>query len=282
MSWVRKIIDLILYSNFWIAVGALALCLQTAHLLQLELPPALLFFVFSSTLFLYALHRIVGLQKVKPFQDKGRYLVISTFRNHIIIYAALGGLAAFVSFWYLNWNVQLALIIPAILSLGYVIPVLTGNKRFRDVHFVKIFMIALVWAAITVLLPTLEADIPLHASIMWMFLERASFIFAITIPFDIRDLSIDEHTAVKTIPSTFGIPKSKLLAVSLLGFMLLLAYLNVQSGVYSPNTLIALSLSAFLSSALVYYSDKISHDYYFTGLIDGMMLVQYLLVFLLL
>lgn len=253
------------------------MCLQTQFLLFGKMKAnVLVLFVFCSTLFLYALHRIIGLQKVKPFQDKGRYLVISTFKNHIVIYAALAASGAFISFWRLNFSVQVALIIPAILSLGYVIPILTGKRRLRDLHFIKIFLIAIVWASITVLLPVLEADAAMDKTVLWLFLERSLFVFAITLPFDIRDLKIDAHTAVKTLPSELGIARTKGLAYAALILVIIFASLNV--GIYSMRGLIAIGLSAVSTVFLIAYSDRVEHDYYFTGLIDGTMIVQFLLL----
>ena len=87
-SFLIKFIDLLFYSNFWIALAGIAMTLQTYWLFENEIVlNSLSWFIFASTLFLYALHRIVGLVKVQSFTNKGRYKVISTFKNHIIIYA---------------------------------------------------------------------------------------------------------------------------------------------------------------------------------------------------
>lgn len=258
------------------------MCLQTQYLVFAKLEVNVLaVFIFCSSLFLYALHRIIGLQKVEPFQDKGRYLVISTFKNHIVIYAALASIGAFLSFWWLSFRVQIALIIPVILSLGYVIPILTGKRRLRDLHFIKIFLIAIVWACITVLLPILEANARIDISTTLIFLERCLFVFAITLPFDIRDLQIDAHTSVKTIPSELGIDRTKLLAHACLTLVFIFAFINWQLETYSFNTLLAFGLSVLSTIPLVAYSDRVEHDYYFTGLIDGTMIFQLLLIILL-
>ena len=59
-------------------------------------------FVFCSTLFIYAAHRIVGLQKVASFQDRGRFKVIAKYRTHIRVYALAGALGAAWYFWQLE------------------------------------------------------------------------------------------------------------------------------------------------------------------------------------
>jgi len=122
------------------------------------------------------------------------------------------------------------LVIPAILSLGYVLPFVKGNKRLRDFDYIKIFLVAIVWGVITVLMPILERTTDLTLSHLLILLERMLFIFAITLPFDIRDLKIDAHIDVKTIPSIIGIGKTKKLALFCLIIVVLLAGMNVYLG----------------------------------------------------
>lgn len=279
---MQQLINLILYSNLWIGLAAVVMALQTSWLLSKELKlDALAGFVFCATLFVYAIHRIVGLEKVAKFKDKGRYLIISTFRSHILIYAVAAAIGTGLFFLQLSLYVQMAVVIPALLSLGYVLPILTQKRRVRDLHFIKIFMIALVWSAVTVGLPFLSSGDLYSNAITWLFTERMLFIFAITIPFDIRDLQIDQHTQVKTIPNTIGIQKSKWLAIFALFLSLCCALLNTVNHFYTTETFLRLTISLLIAAILVYYSDKVTHDYYFTGLLDGMMILQFLLVVML-
>lgn len=272
---LQKIVNLVLYSNLWIALCAWSMVLQTDFFLYKQLiftPYAGL--VFTATLFLYAIHRIVGLQKVRPFQDDGRYLVISTFKNHISIYAFLAGAASFFFFLKLSRGVQIALVIPAILSLGYVLPIWGKKRRLRDFNFIKIFLIAIVWAWVTVLLPSLEAGRGIDLSISLMTLERACFIFAITLPFDIRDIQIDQHTGVKTIPNVIGIQRSKYLSIAILLFMMVLVYSNFQLSFYDIKAVIGFILSVLITYGFIHLSEQEQHDYFYTAGVDGMMLLQ--------
>lgn len=275
----KLLVDFFLYSNVWIALAATALTVQTIFLLTgtIVFSP-LLIFVFCATLFIYAIHRIVGLKKVADFQDQGRYLVIATFRSHIILYAILGGTGVLISIWWLNYYSWGSLIIPGLLSLGYVLPILNGKRRLRDLNWIKIFLIALVWAWITVLIPTIELQLTFNSHTAFLFLERLLFVFAITIPFDIRDLQIDQHNSVQTLPASIGIQKSKLLAILLLLLMCSCVFINQILGFYHLSTTVALSCSVLLTIPLIWYSDQATHDYYFSGLLDGTMILQTILL----
>ncbi|MCB0643934.1 MAG: UbiA family prenyltransferase, partial [Phaeodactylibacter sp.] len=235
-------------------------------------------FIFLSTLFLYGLHRIVGLQKVQAFTDHGRYRVIQHFRGHIWVYSTVGAVGAAVLFFYLQRQTQWTLIVPALLSVAYVLPLFGQERRLRDFHWVKIFLIALVWSAVTVLLPGVEHFYWLSVPLWLLFLERCFFIFAITIPFDIRDLKVDAYTVVKTLPGHLGIRRSKRLAYASLLLMVGMAAVSLWLDFYTWKVFAALSLSALISGVLVAFCDQVEHDYYFTGLMDGMMLLQASLV----
>ena len=278
-SFFRKFIDLILYGNFFIAFCAVAMTFQTECLLYGQLEWSFLIgFVFFATLFLYAIHRIVGLEKVRPFLEKYRYGIIYKFRNHIKIYAFIGGLGALYFFFFLSFQNQLLVAIPAILALGYVLPFVRGERRLRDFDYIKIFLIAIVWAVITVIMPIFENTRHLSLSHFMLFLERAIFIFAITLPFDIRDLKVDAHIAVKTIPSRIGINKTKTLAGICFLMAFLLAIGNFGLELYIEKVLLALFISYLSSFLLVLYSDRVEDDYFFTGMMDGTMIIQFLLI----
>ena len=279
MSLVKKIIDLILYGNFWIALGALVLTFQTQLILtgnfQLD---DLIWFVFFSTFLLYALHRIVGILRLKDFLEIERYAVISKFRHHIVFYAIVASLGAIYFFFRLSWQVQLALIIPAILSLGYVFPFFGKKRRLRDFDQIKIYLIAGVWAFVTVVLPIIDDGMSFNISIVWMILERVLFVFAITLPFDIRDLNVDNHGDVKTIPVIIGIEKTKQLAYAALTLAFALALCNYFLNFYNLPVLLGLSISYLSSAVLVSFSNAERHDYFYSGLMDGTMVLQFFFV----
>ncbi len=279
-KWIIPFINLILYSNFFIALCAVALTFQTQliefNTLKLDNSIGLAFF---ATLLIYALHRLVALQKVQKFTNEGRYLVINSYKSHIWIYALLGLLGSIYFFFQMSWNVQFSLVIPGLISLAYVLPVIGKQKklRLRDLDGIKIFLVAGVWAYVTVILPILE-----YTTLGWqhflLFQERAFFIFAITLPFDIRDLKIDKDINTRTIPALIGTPKTLQLVLCILLGAWLLASLNYWLfGVYDEIGLIALGISISSTYIFVKIATRQEHDYYYTGLIDGTMILQFLL-----
>ena len=277
---LRPLINLLLYGHFWIAAAALAMTIQTHLLLQgswywSDLDA----FIASGTLTIYALHRMVALHIGGAQPPEGRFEIMKTFRRHIIFYAVLAAVIAAYFYWLLPTFLKLSLLVRNLIALGYVLPLLNG-RRLRDLPYLKIFLIALSWAWITVVAPAQSVGLAFDPSIIMMSMERACFIFAITIPFDIRDMAQDQQAAVSTLPGQWGILRAKRIALVALMMMLLLVFINFGLGNYTLGTSLGLLLSAVSSAALIWKATPERHDYYFTGLLDGTMIAQLGLIWL--
>ena len=113
---LQPLINLLLYSNFWIAICAASMVWSTQLVLtgRFQLHP-LGAFVFFATLLLYALHRLVGLSRAEGFKDKGRYFVIERFQTHIGLYALLAGLA---TLWFATDTPKTSVFVPLYAQAG--------------------------------------------------------------------------------------------------------------------------------------------------------------------
>jgi 4-hydroxybenzoate polyprenyltransferase len=105
--------------------------------------------------------------------------------------------------------------------------------------------------------------------------ERALFIFAITLPFDIRDHESDKRMKLTTIPSLIGIGKAKALSIIMLLIFIGLCYLHYYSSI---NIEIAMVISVVSTALLILGTHHRRHEYYFTGLLDSTIILQFMLV----
>jgi 4-hydroxybenzoate polyprenyltransferase len=159
------------------------------------------------------------------------------------------------------------------------LPLLNG-RRLRDLPYLKIFLIAFSWSWITVLGPVVLKEEPFSWAILLMLIERACFVFAITIPFDIRDLVLDQSAKVDTLPAYWGVSAAKRMAYGALFICFLAMVANGLIGCYSTSVLIALLLSLGSTAWLIRATHPQRHDYFFTGLLDGTMILQGILVYI--
>lgn len=272
---VKKLLNFVIYSNCWIALGALAALEQTRSILNEAFRLDLLsLFIFSATLVIYAVHRIIGIQNMASFFTNERFQVIATYRSHIFIYGVIGLIVSAYCFLNLDLYVQLFLIAPSILSLAYVLPVFGKGKRLRDYHYIKIFTIAIVWGWLTVLLPFWYQGLPFVEEVWYLFVERVFFVFAITLPFDIRDLEVDKRKGVRTLPSILGIKKTIQVGFSLLFAAFIISLLLYLDSYYTLPVFIMLTISYLLTGFLIQWSNPSRHDYFFSGLMDGTLVFQ--------
>lgn len=226
-------------------------------------------FVFCSTLCLYSSHRLYGLFKIGSGESR-RYLIIQSIRIPLVCITAISFICTVVLYMYLPLDVRYLLVIPSLISAGYVLPVWNG-KRMRDFNFLKIFLIAIVWTVIVVLIPAIiHGQLTLHTK----YLAGAIFFYmlAITIPFDIRDLAIDTSMGVKTLPAQLGSTKMALLSSVLLSLSSALIILSAYHRAMGASVMTAVIL--MLLGLIIYTYRNAKNDYYYTGILDGTMLVM--------
>jgi len=273
---VKKFIASIVYTHLWIAICAASMVLQTFFLFQEEwqLQPLVLL-TTGSTLLIYAIHRLVGLQKLKNIKASlnPRYLIIDRDQRIVFGFGIIGGIVSLIALCYLNSRETILwLIIPGLISLAYVIPFLSKNQRLRDLGTIKIFLIALSYAYVLTALPASEMSLPFKSNMLLLFIEKGLFIFAITIPFDIRDLSVDAVSGTETIPKLLGWQKSIRLAQLLILISMVLVFLNPIYDV------LIYQISMWISYTITIYYIQLTNlqrkDLFYSFGMDGLMILQ--------
>ncbi len=278
----NNLLDFILYGNFIIALCATMSVLSTVVLFDSfvdENDIKLALFVGAATFFLYNIHKPITYFLRQQFIDNQRFNRAKAFRGPLSILSLFAAFYCLYFFFYLKLNSQILLILMAILSLGYVLPILGKGRRLRDLAYFKIFLIALVWAVITVLLPYLDRNKSFsNVSIWLLFIERVCFIFALCIPFDIRDIDWDAQTNVKTIPLSIGAKKSKILGIFALIIAISMVVFLKNATFYSDYLSLKLSIIYALTALILLKTHKNRPDFFFYGLVDGMIILQSLVI----
>ena len=281
MNLLRKFVDLILYSNIWIGLCAVAQIQHTYLLVGAD--RGLDFysgFLFAATLALYCLHRVIGIDRITEFTVSGRFKIITRYKQHIVVYGILGLLGAIVAFLFLPLKAWALIAIPAVISVAYVLPLGKSGKRLRDYPVIKIFLIALNWSMLTAFVPViLYADSVGVGWALLILLERVLFTFALTIPFDIRDVTVDVPSEIRTIPQILGIRKSKLVGMICIAASTILALGLIAAQVYPQFYIIPVIVYGLIASAVIRAAREERTDYYFAGLVDGVMIVGWLLLY---
>jgi 4-hydroxybenzoate polyprenyltransferase len=260
-------IEAALFTSFWIAACAYALTLESCLILQTPWPPvAVQVFVFAATLCHYNVHYLFRTREGTSARDRWTAL----HRPWHMINIVLAGLVAVGCIIWMSGTEILIVAIATIVSLLYSLPVLPHGLRLKQFGIGKPFILAAVWAVITVWLPAHKAEAHLLFLVM---LRRFTFMAALCLAFDIRDINKDHRQNVMTIPVRWG--KSftyRLIDLFLVLFLILAASVELDKGRLA--VLIALSLSALVTKLAIIGSRRFIADGYYLGVVDGMMLVQ--------
>lgn len=236
-----------------------------------------LFLIFFATLFDYNLHRLITVLTNKEAlnSDKHSWVLRNNTLFYWLVILSVGGFL-----WALldaDREVLYTLAPIALLTLFYSLPIFKNKKnifRLREIPCLKIFLISFVWSAATIFLPIIQSG-RYHdkENIIAMLAERFLFVFAITIPFDIRDMLADGKEGLKTIPLLIGKKNALLLAnMVLLLFMILCLFHYANTPLWWLN-------GAFIISAIttfIFINSKklqVKHLYHY-GILDGTMLLQ--------
>lgn len=278
MTGLRSIVDLILYANVWIALAAMSMVLQIQLLLgKLAWPHNhLASFIFFSTVFVYTCHRLIGAHLYKQ-QDLGpRFNIYLKYSGIMIGFAGTALFTALFFFLKLEAESQVLLLFPSVCTLLYMIPVWKG-RRLRDLPFVKILTIGLVWMWVTVWVPY-QAIMPMDMGGFFISLEKLCFIVGITVPFDIRDRQPDLKQGVATLATVLSPRHVKQIIILCFAMAAACAIWAMGYELYSREQCV--SILTFYAIALVFAikSDENCHDYYFSGVLDGLVILQFVFV----
>ncbi|MBS1647655.1 MAG: UbiA family prenyltransferase [Bacteroidetes bacterium] len=278
----RRFYYFLIESNIYISLAAVLLTVQAQ--IQLGMQPhwhPYLFIIFFATMLEYNLHRLITLTVRKEILGNEKY---EWLRNHtklfygIMLFSLIG---FFIAFFLAKEVVVLTLLPIGLLTIFYSIPIYKKKQklfRLREISVLKIFLIAAVWALSTVMLPIIQSEKSFDTQeVMLLLTERMLFVFAITIPFDIRDMEGDIKSNLKTIPIILGEKKSIRLAALSLCLFFALSFFHYYN---SPLAYIlpALLLSASSTLLFLFHKKIKKRRYYYYSILDGTMFYQGLMV----
>ena len=261
---MKSLIRFLVYSNIWVAICVVALAISSELLLGSENCQISLF-LFFSTVFIYNFQRIVKIKKGVSHERKEWFL-----RHKKLVYTLMILCLSFSGYYFYFFKFYTKIAICSIGILSFLYPF-----GLRKIPFLKILVISMVWTIGTMLLLVLENHLLISENTIFNLCARFLFVFAITIPFDIRDVKYDLGK-VKTFPLFFGVRKSQYLAFSALTICAVISvYQYLENILFSPH-LLALILLYFAAAIFVANSNQERDYLYFSFLGESLSICAYL------
>ncbi len=270
MQFLKRFFQFYIFSNIHVAIASF--CLVKITLLQHNIiENATALFVFFATIVSYNCIRFFRISDV-----------INWFSDWLKIHKRLLYSLTLISFFvliFLGLKIQLKALLwlfPfVIVTFFYGISLPFKNKPLRKIARIKVFLIAISYAGITVLFPLIQNNIEITVTVWIAFVQCFFFIVLITIPFDIRDLHCDGES-LKTLPQLFGVKKVKIIGLTF-GFLFVLS--EFLKAPFEMNQLIIVSIVAIFSSLLLINSKEKQSKYYSSFWVESIPIFWFLLVY---
>ena len=273
MRVLKHFFDFYLNSSIHVALAVYSLSWITLKSFNIQYDENVLYFIFFATITGYNFVKFFGIAK-------WHHRSLSTWLKVIQIFSLL----CFVLMCFYGLKLKTEVIF-YILGFGlvtflYAIPFLP--KRFymdrqqnlRNISGLKVYVIALVWAGVTVVLPILNNDYHLNADVVITTLQRFVFVIALMLPFEIRDLSYDS-LKLATIPQKIGVKQTKIIGVLLLMLFFFLEFFkdNLQA-----NSILILVIVLMITLLFVIFSKKERSRYYSAFWVESVPIMWLLLI----
>ncbi|CAM1360385.1 conserved membrane hypothetical protein [Tenacibaculum sediminilitoris] len=223
MNFFKKALDFYINSSIHVALSVFSLFRITELYFNFSYDKSLGFFVFFATITGYNFVKYAGVAKLHHRSLTKNLQIIQIFS--LMCFLLMCYFALLLPLKTLLFFVPLG-----VLTFLYAVPFLSGfQKNLRSIGYMKIIVVALVWAATTVLLPIYAGEIPFTIEVYLSAIQRFLIVIILLLPFDIRDVQYDT-ISLQTIPKKIGIENTKKIGVVLLGVSLVLEF------IISPNT----------------------------------------------
>ena len=215
----------------------------------------------AGTLIVYGFARLFESQGDEGLQSK-----ISQWRSAMPKTAQLSmGLGiAYVAVWWTlhgSWNLFYlyagAIAVAALYPLPFILRKSGGG--LRSIPGLKLVVVAAVWAYVTAVIPSVHAG----TFTIGVFFERFWWTAALTLPFDVRDMMVDQGS-IRTLPHMIGPRNTVWLANLMLWFSF---FIQVQ--LFQIPLAYTLGLYLLCSIIIVLANPKLG-DLYYSLVIEGL------------
>ncbi|TVZ53153.1 hypothetical protein [Dokdonia sp. Hel_I_53] len=264
---MRRLFHFYINSSIHVSFAVLALAYVTAIKFGIELDIRFIAFLFFGTITAY---NFVKYAEVAGLNHRS----LARSLKEIQFFSILSLVGLIISVFWINLEVILVCIFLGLLTLFYAIPLFFKDKNLRSISGIKIFIIAFVWAGVTVILPILQNELNITQEIWWIVLQRFFYVLAVMIPFEIRDLKYD-HSALKTLPQQFGVLRTKLVGYTIVIFFFaisLMLYFNL------PKHLLIDGIVALIVSFAIGYTTVNKSRFYSSFWVESIPILWVLLL----
>ena len=208
MRFIQRLFNFYLQSSLHVALAVYALLQMTQHMFDIQNDSNSGYFAFFGTIVGYNFVKYDALTRNKGLNFSGKI-------KSIVILTIISFAAAVYFFFKLRIQTQIISFIVLVLILLYTLPFFPNKRNARNWAGVKIYIVALCWVGVTLLLPLLNAEVTFGMDVLWKSVQRFILVFVLILVFEIIDLANDDPH-LQTVPQQIGVRNTKMLGTFLL------------------------------------------------------------------
>lgn len=270
MKYFKNLLDFYIESSLHVALAVYALIRITFLKLNIPYNENVAYFGFFGTIVGYNFVKYDDLARVKKVK-------LNAMFKAIIALSFVSFLAALYCFLQLKTKTKFIGFVALGLTILYTLPFFPKKSNLRNWSGVKIYLVAIVWVAVTVFLPVLNGNYSFDSLVLLKSIQRFIFVFVLMLIFEIIDLQVDAKK-LQTIPQQIGVKNTKVLAYFLLILFLALDFLKENA---TSKHILATFLIAALISGFTWFANAKRNSYYTSFWVESVPIVWLLLLLLL-
>ena len=202
MKWLKYIFHFYLDASIHVAISVFACIEISCIFFGLPRDNHISYFAFFGTIACYNF--------VKYGVEARKYLLVANkHHKNIQVFSFVAGALALYQAYFVSFDAWMGIAVLSILTSFYAIPLLPNTKNLRNLGGLKIFVVALVWAGTTVVLPVIAVNSAIDWDVSVEGIQRFLMVLILMVPFEIRDMEYDDPE-LKTLPQRFGFVNTKI------------------------------------------------------------------------
>lgn len=249
MKVLKQILDFYINSSIHVALSCFSLVKITYLMLNISADNSIAYFAFFGT--------IVGYNFVK-FDALARAHK-NNMRIQLKAIAALSFVSLLIGIYFyfkLQHSTKIIATFFLVLTVLYTLPFFSNTKNARNWAGLKIYIVAICWVGVTVILPILNSEVAIQHCFYIIAFQRFLLILTLIFIFEIIDLKTDD-AHLKTVPQQIGVKRTKII-----GFLLLLFYLGLDFFNFNFKSLLFQLIVVFVIALFLYFSNENRSKYY--------------------
>ena len=273
MRIIKQLFDFYLNSSIHVALAVYSLSWITLREFNILYDENILFFIFFATITGYNFVKYFGIAKFHHRSLTDALKAIQVF-----------SLICFVLLCYYTFQLPLITLgyiaIFGVVTFLYAIPFIPKNfyldnqQNLRAISGLKVYIIALVWAGVTVFLPLINNDFDWNVDVYITAFQRFVFVIVLMLPFEIRDLKYDS-IKLATIPQRIGVKLTKIIGSLLLLFFFFVEFFkDFSTYLNNIGNLILVCLTLFF----LIFANKKRNRYYSSFWVESIPIIWLLII----